>query len=366
MSRRTPLYERHAAAGARFVPFSGFEMPVWYSSLVEEHLAVRERVGLFDVSHMGEVRVKGPGAGAALDFLVTQRVSDLALGQARYTLMCNPEGGVVDDLIVYRIADQDFLVCVNAGNREKDFSWMVANNPREDATFTDEGDDWVQIAVQGPASERLLQALTPLDLGTVAYYHQAPGTVAGVEGCIVARTGYTGSPGFEIFVPAQGGVAVWDALMSEGVQHGVAPVGLGARDTLRLEARMPLYGHELTDTTSPGMAKLLRVCKFDKPGGFLGQAAVEARKATDTHVIAGAFLDGKRVVRDGMDVMHEGRKVGWVTSGTRSPLLDRGICLFYIESALAEAGTRVQFDVRGKLEEGVVHAGPFVPKPAAA
>lgn len=366
MTRRTPLYDRHVAAGARFVPFSGFEMPVWYSSLVEEHLVVRERVGLFDVSHMGEVRVTGPGAGAALDHIVTNRVSDLVIGQARYTLMCNPSGGVVDDLIVYRMAEADFLVCVNAGNRDKDFAWMVANNPRLDASFVDEGDAWVQIAIQGPASEVLLQGLTPLPLASVAYYHQAPGTVAGVAGCIVARTGYTGSPGFEVFVPADQGGLVWDALMEAGAPLGVAPVGLGARDTLRLEARMPLYGHELTDDTSPGMAKLLRVCKFDKPGGFVGQDAVVARQATDTHVLAGAFLDGKRVVRDGMDVLHEGRKVGWVTSGTRSPQLDRGICLFYVEKALAEPGTRLAFDVRGKVEEGVVHAGPFLPKPAAS
>ena len=367
MAKRTPLFDRHVAAGARIVEFGGFDMPVWYSSLVDEHRCVRQAVGLFDVSHMGEIRVRGPGALAALEWLVSNTVTDMARGQARYALLCNDRGGVVDDLIVYRVSDDDFLVCVNASNREKDFAWFTANNPRTDATITDEGDLWGQIAIQGPASELVLASLTPSDLGTIAYYHHAPGTVAGIPGCIIARTGYTGSPGFEVFVPADQASALWDALMKAGEPHGIKPIGLGARDTLRMEARMPLYGHELSDDISPTMAKLTRVCKFEKPGSFLGAAAILARKeaGTDTKVLAGALIDGKRVVRDGTRVLKDGVDVGWVTSGTRSPILEKGICMLYVEAGLDAPGTVLQFDLRGSLETGTVVSGAFVKKSAA-
>lgn len=366
MSSRTPLYDRHAAAGARFVPFGGYEMPVWYTSLKDEHLRVRSTVGLFDVSHMGEVRVRGPGAVAALEWLVSNHVSDMAIGQARYALMCNERGGVVDDLVLYRMADDDFLVCVNASNRAKDFAWMTAHNPRSDATFTDEGDDWVQIAVQGPKAEATLAPITDVPVADVAYYHHATGTVAGVPGCIVARTGYTGEPGFEVFVPAARGVEVWDALMASGAAHDVQPIGLGARDTLRLEVRYPLYGHELSDEIAPHQARLMWVTKLDKAGGFLGADAIRARRQakSDTHVLAGAVLEGKRIAREGMPVLFEGEEVGWVTSGTRSPSLDVSICLMYVKSGLATPGTALSFDVRGKLAEGTIVKGAFYTKDA--
>jgi aminomethyltransferase len=364
MARRTPLYDRHLALGARMVEFGGFDMPVWYTGLVEEHLRVRSTVGLFDVSHMGEIRVRGRGAAESLSWLVSNEIRDMLPGQARYTLLPNEAGGIVDDLVVYRMADDDFLVCCNASNRAKDFAWMTAH-ATGDATYTDEGDQWGQIAVQGRAAEATLQPLTDVALAKVAYYHHAPGTVAGVGGCIVARTGYTGEPGFEVFVPLKDGDEagrVWDALLESGRPHEVAPIGLGARDTLRLEVRFPLYGHELNDDTAPHQARLMWVTKLDKPGGFLGADAIRRRKdeGLDTHFLSGAIVEGKRPIREGCKVLLDGREVGWVTSGTRSPSLGQNICLFYAERGVGEPGARLQFDVKGSVADGTVVKGPFV------
>lgn len=361
MTKRTPLYDLHAAAGARFVPFAGFDMPVQYTGLQAEHRTVRDAVGLFDVSHMGEVRVRGPKAGQALDWLVTQKVSDLEVGQARYGMMCNAEGGVVDDVVVYRLGAEDFLICVNAANRDKDWAWLTANNPHpDDAVMTDEGDDWVQIAVQGPLSPPTMQAITELPLTELGYYRIAPATVAGVADCFVARTGYTGEDGFEVFVPAAGGPAVWTALMEAGAPHGCVPVGLGARDTLRLEAKLPLYGHELTDESTPRMARLMRFVDDDKPGGFLGLDAMVARRENDQYFLGGLVLEGKRIAREGMAVKNEdGVVVGRVTSGTKSPTLGAGIALAYLKRGFGKPGTRLVIDVRGREASAVVHKGPF-------
>ncbi len=365
MLRRTPLYARHAEAGARFVPFAGFEMPVQYEGIAAEHAAVRTGVGLFDVSHMGELRVRGPKAVEAVSWLFTNEVAGLAPGQAKYGLLCHEDGGVVDDVVVYRIADDDVLLCVNAANRDKDRAHVLAHNPfPKEAVVTDEGDDWAQIAVQGPAAEATLAGLTPVSLGALKAFTFATGTVAGVEGCFVARTGYTGEDGFELFVPVKGQAeaasTVWDALLAAGAPHGVRPIGLGARDTLRLEAKLPLYGHELTDATSPRMARLLWATRPDKPGGYLGLEAVLARKATDDRFLVGVVIEGKRVVREGMAVLDaDGREVGHVTSGTRSPTLGYGVALAYVPEHLTAEGTVLRFDVRGKSEEGRVVKGPF-------
>ncbi|HMV65841.1 MAG TPA: glycine cleavage system aminomethyltransferase GcvT [Myxococcota bacterium] len=360
MLRRTPLYDRHAALGARFVPFAGFEMPVQYVGVKPEHFAVRRSVGLFDVSHMGEVRVRGPKAAAALDWLVSNHMRDLALGQARYTLMCNEGGGVVDDLVVYRVADDDFLVCVNAANREKDFAWMVDHvraEHRDGVSLEDEGDAWAQIAVQGRNAAATLAPLTPVALDRVATYHFAPGEVAGVAGCLVARTGYTGEDGFEVFVPAERAGEVWDALMTSGAAYDVQAIGLGARDTLRLEVRYPLYGHELDDDTTPTMARLMWVTKLDKDGGFLGADAIRARD--DDSALVGALVDDRKIVREGMAVLHDGEVVGRVTSGTLSPMLDRGVALAYVRRDLAKIGGQLSFDVRGRVATGTIVKGAF-------
>jgi aminomethyltransferase len=366
MLRRTPLYETHVAAGARMVPFAGFEMPVQYVGVSAEHKTVRSAVGLFDVSHMGEVRFRGPGATEALSWLVSHRVDDLPVGQARYAMMCNESGGVVDDVFLYRMADDDILVCVNAANREKDFAWMTSHLPASVAArveVVDEGDDWAQIAVQGPLAEATLQPLTTLSLSEMGARHHAIATVAGVPGCIVARTGYTGEDGFEVFIPVVGApehaMRVWSGLLASGAPHGVQPIGLGARDTLRLEVRNALYGHELDDDTSPFAARMMWVVKLDKAGGFLGAEAIRARQATDTHFLVGCLIDDRKIVREGMQVLHEGQVVGRTTSGTLAPMLDQGVAMAYVPRALSEPGTRLSFDVRGRIATGTVVKGAF-------
>jgi len=346
------------------VDFAGYEMPVRYAKAADEHLRVRSQVGLFDVSHMGEVIVEGPEAATALDWLMSNRIGNLGVGRARYTLMCNPQGGVVDDLVVYRLGDERFLVCTNAANHDKDFAWMVEHGSRPGVRFTDERDQWVQIAIQGPNAETLLGRLTDLPLASVRFFGHVSGTVAGIDGCLVARTGYTGEDGFEVFAPAHKGPAVWDALLDKGADLGVAPIGLAARDTLRLEARLPLYGHELTDETSPRMAGLMWTAKLDKDGGFLGAEAIRAREDTDTHRLVGLVMQGRRVARDGMRVLRDGAEIGWVTSGAISPSRDgESIGLAYLPEALCEDDVAVEVDVRGKPHSAKVHTGPFYQRP---
>jgi aminomethyltransferase len=357
---RTPFHSLHVAAGARMVPFAGFDMPVQYQGVNAEHLAVRRSVGLFDVSHMGEVRVRGPEAIRAVSRLVTNDVASTVAGQAQYNCMCNDNGGIVDDLVVYRIADDDVLVCVNAANRAKDFAWMVAHNEfPEGAVFTDEGNDWAQIAIQGRNGLATCQALTDQDLAPLANYRFTRGRFAGVDGCVIARTGYTGEDGFEVFVPAGDAEPVWGRVLEAGAPYGIVPVGLGARDTLRLEVRFPLYGHELDDDTSPLQAGLAWVTKLDKPGGFVGRDAIAARKGKESHRLAGLVVDGTRIAREGMTVLHDGANVGRVTSGTRAPSVEKSVALAYLRADLAKPGTRVTIDVRGKPAEADVVAGPF-------
>ncbi|MCO4743346.1 MAG: glycine cleavage system aminomethyltransferase GcvT [Proteobacteria bacterium] len=357
MSLRTPLYDRHVAHGARIVDFAGFDMPVQYSGLKEEHARVREAVGLFDVSHMGEIRVKGPKALEAVEWLCSNHNAEIEVNQAQYNVLCNEEGGVVDDLVVYRLAEDDFILCVNAANRAKDFAWVVKHGSREGVTITDEGDDWAQIAVQGPKAAATLAKLTDADLDAIGVYHFLPGSVAGVEGCLIARTGYTGEDGFEVFGPSDAAVQIWDALLEAGEEFGVLPIGLGARDTLRLEVRYCLYGHELSDETSPLQAGLGWITKLDRD--FLGADAVRARKGKAKHRLCGMVIHGKRIAREGMNVLHEGEVVGHITSGTRSPSLGIGICLAYVRPDLSRVGTRLVIDVRGREAEAEVVKGPF-------
>lgn len=358
--RKTPLHGRHVSLGARMVPFAGFEMPVQYSGLVAEHLAVRSAVGLFDVSHMGEIRVRGERAAQALVRLLSNAVLRVEVGQAQYNLMCNPAGGVVDDTVIYRLAQDDFLVCANAANRAKDFAWIVDNNPEPDVSITDEGDAWVQIAIQGPRGPDLTASLTDEPVHELARYRFLQGAFAGIGGCILARTGYTGEDGFEVFVPAERGAEAWDALLEAGQPHNVVPCGLGARNTLRLEARMSLYGHELTDETTPLAAGLGWATKLKKPGGFIGRDAIVARKDQGEPVICGLVVEGKRIARDGMAVLVDGERVGHVTSGSKSPSTGRAIALAYLPPRLAQPGTRVTIDVRGREATAVVHEGSFL------
>jgi aminomethyltransferase len=370
--RRTPFYDQHVAAGARIVPFAGFEMPVQYTGIREEHLATRGAVGLFDVSHMGEVRFRGPQAENALSWLLSNAIRKIEVGHAQYNAMCNERGGVVDDVYVYKIAQEDFLVCVNAANRAKDHAWMVEHNqslPGGGAEIVDEGDDWAQLAIQGPRGVDVVDRLVGFDAHAMKRHAFRIDRFAAVPGCIIARTGYTGEDGFEIFIPAQSAQPVWNEVLASGAEHGITPVGLGARDTLRLEVRNALYGHELDDETSPLQAGLGWIVKLGKPGGFVGMDAITARKDTDSQVLVGMVLEGKRIAREGMDVLVDGtegsrgNKVGRITSGTLAPSLDRAVCLAYVEKAHSSPGTRLTIDVRGKEAIGIVVDGPFYRPP---
>ena len=356
--RRTPFFEHHQRAGARLIDFGGWELPVQYAGILAEHAAVRTQVGLFDVSHMGEIFVRGKRALDAVRHLVSNDV-EIADGRAQYSPMCNPNGGIVDDLIVYRITEHELLICVNAANRAKDFAWMVANNPYpDDAVFIDEGDDWAQIALQGRGAPATLQAITDVNLNDMPYYGHAKATVAGVDGCIIARTGYTGEDGFEVFLPKGGADQLWPAVMAAGEAHGIQPIGLGARDTLRLEARMCLYGNDIDDDTSPLEAQIGWAVKLQK-ADVIGKAALVAQRAAGVQRRLVGLHVRDRIARHGNPVQVAGAVAGVVTSGTRSPSTGENIALAYVPTSHAAEGSLVTVDVRGKLAEAVVVKGPF-------
>ncbi len=361
---RTPFYQLHVEAGARLVDFSGWEMPLQFSGILDEHRAVRESVGLFDVSHMGELRVKGPRALDALQVLMTNDVSAMVDGQAQYTVMCLPSGGIVDDLLVYRFAEDDFLICVNAANRQKDLDWVLEHNPFPKGAFvTDESARWAQVALQGRNALPILKGLVDFPLEQVGTYHFTLGAVAGVTGCIVARTGYTGEDGYEIFLSPAGARTVWEALMAAGEPYGIKPVGLGARDTLRLESRYCLYGNDIDHTTSPLEAGLGWVTKLDKTAPFIGKDALRAQKSQGLSRRLVGMVVERRIARPHQDIIANGRKVGHVTSGTRSPSLDLNIALGYVPRPLARPGSRLQVDIRGRLANAQVVRTPFYRRP---
>ena len=334
--KRTPFHSYHVAAGARLVEFAGYEMPVRYTGDVREHQCVRERAGLFDVSHMGEFLVSGPGACEFLDHCVTNDVSALSVGQALYSPLCRPDGGIVDDLLIYRSADH-FMVVVNAANISKDFAWLMQHCP-SGVHLEDRSDEFALLAIQGPRTADILKGHVPdavLDLG---YYRFAEAPLFGAP-AVIARTGYTGEDGFEIFFAPEHAAAVWEGLMSAGASAGLEPVGLGARDTLRLEMGFMLYGNDIDDGTTPLEAGLGWTVKLKKPD-FVGKDALVRQKERGLiRKLVGFELDGRRVPRHGMVIESQGRPVGIVTSGTYSPSLERPIGLGFVESALAAKGT---------------------------
>ncbi len=361
--RRTPFFRFHKEAGARLIDFGGWEMPVQYAGLMVEHKATRASVGLFDVSHMGEVWFRGPGAIDAVRHLVTNDLK-IADGQAQYTAMCYPHGGIVDDLIVYKLADDNVLICVNASNREKDFAWMKENNPLPGVSVEDESDGWSQVAIQGRNAAATLQKLTAVDLSQVGTFRVAAGAVAGVDGCVVARTGYTGEDGFEVFLPAQGAERMWPAIMEAGAEFGIAPIGLGARDTLRLEMKFCLYGNDIDQDTTPLEAGLGWVTKLSKPD-FIGKDALVRQQAEGVKRRLVAMIVNERIARHGNPILEAegGEPIGVVTSGTRSPSLDQNIALGYVPSALSKPGSRVVVDVRGRTADAQVVKPPFYSRP---
>lgn len=357
--KRTPLRDFHAAHGARLVDFAGWEMPVQYRSILEEHKAVRRAAGLFDVSHMGEVDVRGPGALAYLQNLVTNDAATLFPGRVLYSPMCYPSGGTVDDLLVYMRGTDDYFLCINAGNVDKDLAWMRAQTTGFDVTLTDRSAECALLAVQGPRAVAIVQSLTGAKLELIKHYHFGEGTVAGVH-CLLSRTGYTGEDGFELYHAAGDAVTLAEALLAAGAPHGLELAGLGARDSLRLEAGFPLYGHELNTELSPLTAGLGWTVKLNKASDFSGKAALAAEKAAGSPQKVVFFKTGdRRIVRAESPVSAGGQVVGRVLSGTLSPILNEAIGSALV--ATAAAAQPLTVDVRGTALPLTLVKPPFVP-----
>jgi aminomethyltransferase len=355
----TPLRDRHEALGARLIDFAGWLMPVQYAGILEEHRAVRERAGLFDLSHMGELFVEGPEAAAGLAAALVSDPPALAEGRAHYSMIVAQDGGIIDDLIVYRLGPERFLVVANASNAQVVSDALVERLAGSRAVLDDRSLAMALVAIQGPRSVEIIGGLTDVDLDALRYYAIAAGTVAGVE-ALVARTGYTGEDGFEIFVDTADAATVWDALCVAGEPHGLAPIGLGARDTLRLEAGMPLYGNELDRSTNPFEANLGRVVKLDKAGDFVGRAALEKIAATGvSRKLIGLVMRGRGIARHGYPVHVGDRATGSITSGTHSPSRGEAIAMAYVATPDAEPGTMVDVEIRGQRVPAEVVALPF-------
>lgn len=361
--KRTPLYDAHVRAGGRMVPFAGWEMPVQYSGIVAEHRAVRERAGLFDVSHMGEVAVRGPEALDFLQRVTCNNVAKLAPGRAHYTGLMLAEGGFVDDLLIYRRGDDDFLLVVNAANRDKDVRYLEEHRDGADVEIADVSEAWAQLAIQGPRAEAILGGLLPGTLEGIRYYGFVETDVCGAPS-IVSRTGYTGEDGFEIYAPADAGPAIWAALLAEGGDEGLVPAGLGARDTLRLEARMALYGNDIDDRTTPYEAGLGWIVKLKK-GEFIGRDVLARQKAEGVRrTLVGFEIAERAIARHGYPVSHDGASVGRVTSGTFAPYLEKNIGLAYVPTELGEPGTTFEIAIRNRTVAATVVPTPFYTRDA--
>jgi len=357
--------------GAKMVDFNGWDMPVEYPAslgggIIAEHMAVRTGVGIFDVSHMGDIRLAGPQALAAVQHISMNDASPLAVGQAQYSALLYPEGTFVDDVIVHRLGEHEYLLVINAGTREKDFNWVRDNTREFDCAVENLSDDFTQIAIQGPKGVNLLQKLTDADLSAVKFYWVTRGTLCGLKNILMGRTGYTAEDGFEIYIPADEatGARVWNELLAAGKEFGVVPCGLGARNTLRLEGKLPLYGHEISDTINVWEAGLDRFCKMEKPE-FIGRVALEKAKAGGVkRTLVGLEMTERGIARDGYKVLDEGSgEIGYVTSGSPAPFLKKNIALAYVPPRLAEVGTEVKVEIRGQGVGAVVVPTPFYKRP---
>jgi aminomethyltransferase len=357
--KRTPLYEQHRVLGARLVEFGGWEMPVQYSSILEEHQAVRTRAGLFDVSHMGEFLVTGQEALSFLQWLVPNDVSRLAVQQALYTQLCQLDGNVIDDLIVYCLAEQRYLLVVNAANIVKDLTWIQEQAQRfAHVSVEDQSVDTALLALQGTNALSILQPLTPTSLQAIRYYHCDTGPVSGIH-CIISRTGYTGEDGFELYCAATDVVSLWNALLAVGKEKGLLPVGLGARDTLRLEAGYCLYGHELDEQTNPLEARLGWTVKFNA-GDFIGRAALlRVKEQGPRKLLVGVELLERGVARSGYVLYADDRRVGYLTSGAPGPTVEKNIGMGYVEPAYVVSECQLSVDIRGKHVAARIVPLPF-------
>ncbi|MGC2194651.1 MAG: glycine cleavage system aminomethyltransferase GcvT [Terriglobales bacterium] len=370
--RKTALNAVHRQMGAKMVEFNGWDMPVEYPSaggIMAEHNAVRTGVGIFDVSHMGDIRLSGPQALAAVQHISMNDASRLALGQAQYSALLYSQGTFVDDVIVHRLGEDDYLLVINAGTREKDFQWVRDNTREFNCKVEHLSDDFTQIAIQGPKGVHLLQKLTNANLSAVKFYWLTRGTVCGLKNILIARTGYTGEDGFELYIPADEAtsVRVWDEILAAGEEFGVVPCGLGARNTLRLEAKLPLYGHEISDTINVWEAGLDRFIKMEKPE-FIGRSALEEAKVAGLkQTLVGLEMVERGIARDGYKVLDEaGKEIGYVTSGSPAPFLKKNIALAYVPPAFGEIGTRVKVEIRGQGVGAEVVPTPFYKRPKKA
>jgi aminomethyltransferase len=355
--KQTPLNAVHRALGARMVDFGGWDMPVQYSGIIEEHNAVRTAVGLFDVSHMGEIEVRGPQALDLVNHVTTNNAAKLQTGQVHYSGLLYDTGCFVDDILVHKVAGDHFFLCVNASNQDKDYDHIAGQN-KWNATVENAGPRYAQIAVQGPKALATLQKLTPVDLSSIRYYWFRDGEVSG-RPARIARTGYTGEDGFEIYVAPEEAVARWNELLDAGEEFGIKPVGLGARNTLRLEAKMALYGHEIDASITPLEADLGWIVKLDK-GDFVGKAVLEKQKAEGPkRKLVGFEMRGRGIGRDGYQVHVSGEPAGWVTSGGPAPALNKNIGLCYLPAALAEPGRAIEIIIRNQAVEAVTVPTPF-------
>jgi aminomethyltransferase len=370
--RQTALNAVHRQMGAKMVEFNGWDMPVEYPAaggIIAEHMAVRTGVGIFDVSHMGDIRLAGPQALAAVQHISMNDASRLAAGQAQYSAMLYPQGTFVDDVIVHRLGEDEYLLVINAGTREKDFNWVRENTRQFDCAVENLSDDFTQIAIQGPKGVRLLQKLTDADLSAVKFYWFTHGTICGLKNILIARTGYTAEDGFEIYVPADEATSamVWNSVLEAGKEFGVLPCGLGARNTLRLEGALSLYGHEISDTINVWEAGLERFCRMEKQD-FVGRGALEKAKASGLkRALVGLEMVERGIARDGYKVCDEsGREIGYVTSGSPAPFLKKNIALAYVPPEFAAVGATVKVEIRGQGVKAQVVPIPFYRRPKKA
>jgi aminomethyltransferase len=365
--RKTSLNATHRQSGAKMVDFGGWDMPVEYSGLIAEHMAVRTRVGLFDVSHMGEIQLRGPEALQAVQFVSMNDASKLSEGQAQYSALLTPEGTFIDDILVYKFSPNDYLLVVNAGMRIKDFSWIKKHAQRFHCHVSDYSDHYSQLAIQGPQALAVLKKLTSVDLEKIKNYWSVWGQICGLHNVLISRTGYTGEDGFEIYIPSDEvtSARVWNEILEAGREFDILPCGLGARNTLRLEASMPLYGHEITEETNVFEAGLARFCKLDKPE-FLGQPALKKlQQAGDTpRKLVGMEMIDRGIGRDGYSVCTlDGEEIGEVTSGSPGPFLKKNIALAYVPLVNSEIGTELAVKIRGQNVRAQIVAQPFYRRP---
>jgi aminomethyltransferase len=358
--RNTALTDLHVSLGAKMVPFAGYNMPVLYDNLIQEHLAVRNSVGVFDVSHMGEFLVEGPQAYDLVEYVTSNDVSSLTDGRVQYSCLPNEDGGIVDDLLVYRYHAEKYLLVVQASKIDKDFNWIQKFASNFNATLTNHSDAYSLLAIQGPNAEKTIQKLTSTNLSEIPYYHFTEGTVAGIDNMIISNTGYTGAGGFELYVKNEHALALWNALFEAGAEHQIKPIGLGARDTLRLEKGFCLYGNDINDTTSPIEAGLGWITKFNKP--FVNDAFHKALKENKpSRKLVGFELIDRGIPRQHYPICTaSGEVIGEVTSGTMSPSLNKAIGLGYVKAEFSTAGSEIFVEVRGKLLAATVVKIPFL------